>query len=94
MRFTVTYYFHNTDGRASLPAVMPLLLGLAKRATSEQRPPQVRQRGEMLHGAIDDLAVTLVPSFVGPPDPSKTSTEEAREAYAKDNLHPPAERPV
>ena len=73
---------------------MLLLLGLAKRATGEQRPPQIRQRGEMLHGAIDDLAVTLIPNFVGPPDPSKTSTEEAREAYAEDLFHPSSERPV
>ncbi len=93
VRFPVTYYFHNADERVSLPAVMPYLLGLAKRANGEQRPPDVRRRGGMLRGAIDGFAATLVPSFVGSAGPSPTSTEEVLEAYARDNLHPPSKRP-
>ena len=93
VRFPVTYHFHNADEKASLPAVMPYLLGLAERATGEQRPPEIRRSGAMLRGAIDDCAETLVPGFVGSSDPSSTSTEEALEAYAEDHLHPPSKRP-
>ncbi len=93
VRFPVTYYFHNTDGRASLSAVMPYLLGLAKRATGEQRPPEVRRRGAMLRGAIEDFAATLAPRFIGSPGSSSNSTEEVLEAYARDNFNPPPERP-
>lgn len=93
MRFPITYYFHNTDERASLPAVMPYLLGFAKRATGEQRPPEVRRRGAMLRRAIDDFSATLVPRFIGSPGLSSTSTDEVLKAYAEDNLHPPPKRP-
>ncbi len=93
VRFPVTYYFHNADEKASLPTVMPYLLGLAKRATGEQRSPEVRRRGAMLRGAIDDFSATLVWSFVGSSDPSSASTEEVLEAYAEDHLHPPSKRP-
>lgn len=72
---------------------MLYLLGLAKRATGEQRPPEVCRRGAMLRGAVDDLSATLVPSFVGSSDPSSASTEEVLEAYAEDHLHPPSKRP-
>lgn len=93
VRFPVTYYFHNADERASLPAMMPYLLGLAKRATGGQRPPEVRRRGAMLRGAIDGFAATLAPTFVCSRGPSSASTEEVLEAYAEDHLHSPSKRP-
>ncbi len=93
VRLPVTYYFHNTDERASLPAVMPYLLGLAKRATSEERPPELRRRGAMLRRAIDDFAVTLASRFIDSSDPSSASTEEVLRAYAADNLRTPSKRP-
>ncbi len=93
VRFPVTYYLHNPDERASLPAVMPYLLELAKRATAEKRPPEVRRRGAMLRGALDDFSGTLVPNFIGSSGPPPDSTEGVLEAYAKDNFHPPSERP-
>ncbi len=92
VRFPVTYYFHNNDERASLPAVMPYLLGLAKRATVEERPPEIRRRGAVLRGAIGGFAATLAPRFIASIDPSSASTEEVLEAYAEDSLHPPSER--
>ncbi|MDP9476873.1 MAG: potassium channel family protein [Actinomycetota bacterium] len=94
VRFPVTYYFHNVDERASLPAVMPYLLGLAKRATGEERPPEVKRRGAMLRGAIDDFAATLAGRFVGSSNPPSASTGEVLEAYAEDNMHPPSRRPA
>lgn len=56
VQFPVTYYFHNIEDRFSLPVAMPHLLKLARRASEEDQPPEVRQQGATLLEAVEDFS--------------------------------------
>ncbi len=89
-RFPVTYYFHNTEERSSLPVAMPYLLELARKTDGEGRPPEVRRRCAALRHAVEDFSVTIASrQFLGL---SSTDPEEALEAYARDHLQTPRQK--
>ena len=82
-RFPITYYFHEDDETRALPYMMPKLLDLARKKIAAQHPP-LRQRAQLLHGALEDFAATLVArGFVkGQPE----SVDEVLRLYARDHL--------
>lgn len=85
VQFPITYYFHNTEERFSLPAVMPYLLHLSEKTDRAGLQPRVRLRALMLRGAIGDLAERIGSrAFLDLPD---ASAEEVFKAYARDHLH-------
>jgi voltage-gated potassium channel Kch len=84
VQFPVTYYFHNTEERNSLPAALPYLLRLAEKAGGEGSAPEVRLRAVMLRGAIEDFSNRLASkAFLGL---EAASTEKVLWAYADDHL--------
>lgn len=83
-QFPVTYYFHSTDRRSSLPAVMLYLLDLANRGSDPNHPEEVRFHARMLQSAIDDLGQTLADRFLGLS--SSESTAGILEQYARDHF--------
>ena len=85
MQFPVTYYFHSTEERFSLPFVMSYLLHLAQRAGGERFQPWVRLRAGMLRGAIGDFSDRIgSKAFL---DLHRALAEEVLKAYARDHFH-------
>lgn len=83
-QFPITYYFHNSEKRNSLPVALPYLLCPAERVGGEGSAPEVRLRAAMLRGAIEDFSNRVASkAFLGLPS---ASTWEALEAYAEDHL--------
>ncbi len=85
VRFPITYYFHNSDERYSLPQAMPYLARLAERAGGAGRTPGMRLRASMLRCAVEDYLETVASNFLGLP---AAPTGEILEAHAHD--HPPS----
>lgn len=85
VQFPVTYYFHNTEERFSLPLAMPYLLCLAEKTGGEGFPPRVRLRARMLRVAIGDYS-NRIDSKAFLDLSEETSTKEVIEAYTRDHL--------
>lgn len=83
-QFPITYYFHSTDARDSLPAVMPYVLELAARGSRDECPAEVRLQAARLQGAIDALGQTLAERFL---NMSPDSSERVFAAYARDHCY-------
>lgn len=91
VQFPITYYFHNTEERNSLPALLPYLLRLAEKAGGEGSAPEVRLRAVMLRGAIEDFSNRVASkAFLGL---EAASTEKVLWAYADDHLQTRREDP-
>ncbi len=85
VQFPVTYYFHNTTNRFSLPLAMPDLLGLAEKYNEADYPLEVRARAGELCEVIGDFTATLASrNFLGLKD---KGSKKVLEAYARDHLH-------
>ena len=85
LQFPITYYFHEGEEKSSLPVVMPHVLDVAQRASSGDRPAEVRMHAARLQAAIDDMAETLATQFLYiEPRP----VDEVLAAYARDHAHP------
>ena len=82
VQFPITYYFHNTQEKVSLPLAMPYLIRLAEQAGGVDHAPQVRRRAAMLGEAVEDFSETLGAGFLGMPSP-----EDVLRAYTRDQLH-------
>ena len=83
VQIPVSYYFTQSDGRFSLPAVMPWLLGMAEQGLAADVPAPTRLRAEMLCAAIDDFARTTAERFHGG---ATAPTGELLQLYARDHL--------
>lgn len=74
VQFPVTYYFHDTDPRASISTALPFLLQLARseQSTDDGSSVSARTQAAMLEQAINDYLDTIAISFLGmagrPPD--------------------------
>ncbi len=86
VQFPITYYFHNTEEKFSLPLAMPYLVRLAEQGNGADYAPQVRRRAAMLGEAVEDFSTTIASGFLGMPP---ASAEEVLHAYARDHLHDP-----
>lgn len=87
VQFPVTYYFHNIEERFSLPATMPYLLQLARRASEEDQPPEVRQRAWPFIEALNDFSETITSkTYLGL---SWKELGEVLHPYARHHLHEP-----
>jgi hypothetical protein len=85
VQFPVTYYFHNSTERFSLPVAMPQLLRLAQKYESENRPLEVRLGARELYEVVEDFTTTLASrTFLGLKD---EGPKEVLEAYGRDHLH-------
>ena len=84
VKFPITYYFGETDPRFALAAAMPVLVQIAERGASEDRPDAVRLRAQMLNEAVGDLADTVVQRFV---PHRRHDSEDAIRAFADDHRH-------
>lgn len=83
VQFPVSYYFHNPDERASLPAVALYLPELISQAEDDWQE-EAQLRAQLLQTSIEDLAALLSSQFLS------TRPETARNvlaAYAKDHLY-------
>jgi hypothetical protein len=80
----VTYYFQATDRRSTLFHAAPSLLQLANESSSPGCPPEIRLRGTMLRGALDDLASELGQHCGTPPD---TPLDASFRFYAADHIY-------
>ena len=87
VKFSITYYFAETDPRVALPAAMPMLKEIAERGTSDDHPDEVRLRAEMLHEAIEDFGQTILERFVL--DHGDEDVGGAIAAFAHDHRHDP-----
>jgi hypothetical protein len=86
VKFSITYYFAETDRRFALAAAMPVLAQIAERGTAPENPDAVRLRAEMLREAVDDLADTVVERFVLH---RRQDATDAIGAFAHDHHHDP-----
>lgn len=87
VQFPVTYYFHNIEERFSLPVAMLSLLQLARRASEEDQPPEVRQRAWTFIEALNDFSETIASkTYLGL---SSKEPGEVLRAYARHHLHEP-----
>lgn len=85
VQFPVTYYFHNSTERFSLPLAMPHLLRLGEKYEEEDHPVEVRLRTRELGEVIEDFTTTVASlTFLGLKD---KGPKEVLEAYARDHLH-------
>ena len=84
IQFPITYYFHNTEEKFSLPLAMVYLVHLAEQGKGADHAPQVRRRAAMLAEALGDFSETLGAGFLGMPS---APTEEVLRAYARDHFH-------
>lgn len=85
VQFPVTYYFHDTTERFSLPLAMPCLLRLAQQYDEENYPSEVRSRARELGEVIEDFTTTIASqTFLSLKD---KGPKEVLEAYAHDHLH-------
>lgn len=80
----ITYYFQTIDRRSALFLATPSLLRLANDAVAPERPQEVRLRGSMLRGALDDLANELGQHCGTPPG---TPLDAAFRLYAADHVY-------
>lgn len=80
----ITYYFQTIDRRSALFLATPSLLRLANDAVAPECPPEVRLRGSMLRGALDDLANELGQHCGTPPG---TPLDAAFRLYAADHVY-------
>ena len=83
IQFPITYYFHPSDERSSLPANARALLRIAEEGVDKNNSPAVRLSASELRGAIDEFSLTISSSFL---DLSSAPTEEVLKAYARDHL--------
>lgn len=86
LQFEITYFFHASDERTGISAMLPYLLRLAKDGQDEKHPDEVRIESRMLQGAIDNLATTIATRFLGL---ASDSTEKIVDAYARDHFRKP-----
>ncbi len=86
VQFPITYYFHPSDERFSLPANARALLRIAEEGVGENDSPAVRLSANELRSTADDFSAMLASSFLGL---SSASTEEVLKAYARDQLRDP-----
>jgi voltage-gated potassium channel Kch len=84
VQFPITYYFHNTQEKFSLPLAMPYLFRLAEQGNGADHAPQVRRRAAMLGAALEDFSTTITSSFLAM---TAAPAEEVLHAYARDHLH-------
>lgn len=80
----ITYYFQPNDRRSALFLAAPSLLLLAEEARARECPPEIQLRGNMLWGALDDLADELG-AHCGTPEDGSLQT--AFHAYAADHVY-------
>ncbi|MFD5856856.1 potassium channel family protein [Streptomyces chartreusis] len=79
-QYAEAYYFHDGDDHSSLAAMVGFAAALAQRGQTARRP-EVRLAGDLLAGALADLAAILDQRFLhtgGPP-------EDVFAAYATDH---------
>lgn len=86
VQFPITYYFHPSDERFSLPANARALLRIAEEGVGENDSPAVRLSANELRGAANEFSATIASNFLGL---SSASTEEVLKAYAHDHLRNP-----
>lgn len=85
VQFPVTYYFHESTERFSLPSAMPHLLREAQKYDAEDRSLEVRSRARELREVVEDFTNTLASrTFLNIPG---KETGEVLEAHANDHLH-------
>jgi hypothetical protein len=84
LQFPITYYFHEGEQASAMPAALPQVLNLARRASRSECPAEVRLQAACLHGALDDLAETLATQFLYV-EPSPV--EDVLAAYARDHVY-------
>ena len=82
-QFPITYYFHESDERASLAGALPYLAWLAERGSAEHHPASVRFRAKTLRGAIRDISSNLGTDFLDLPS---APVGKVLEAYARDHF--------
>lgn len=80
----ITYYFQATDRRSALFLAAPSLLLLADEARDPACPPEIQLRGNMLRGALNDLADQLGEHCGTPED---AALDVAFRAYARDHVY-------
>lgn len=80
----ITYYFQSADRRAALFLAAPSLLLLADEASDPACSLEIRFLGNMLRGALDDLADQLGEHCGAPED---ASLDVAFRAYARDHVY-------
>ncbi|MBW3654291.1 MAG: hypothetical protein KY433_12085, partial [Actinobacteria bacterium] len=87
VKFSITYYFAETDPRVALAAAMPVLKQIAERGASDEHPDSVRLRAVMLDEAIEDFGETVLERFVL--DHGDEDVGGAIAAFAHDHRHDP-----